>query len=100
VENLKSALYKLEDKLNEAQLKNELLAAEHRRARALHRASEVELAVNDLAFDRVKQKVSVAAALGEAKAELVNGNVEDRLASLDKRDQVERLLEQIKSRRS
>jgi phage shock protein A len=100
VENLKSALHKLEDKLNEAQLKNELLAAEHRRARALHRASEVELAVNDLAFDRVKQKVSVAAALGEAKAELVNGNVEDRLASLDKRDQVERLLEQIKSRRS
>jgi phage shock protein A len=100
VDNLKSALHKLEDKLNEAQLKNELLAAEHRRARALHRTSEVELAVNDLAFDRVKQKVSVAAALGEAKAELVNGNVEDRLASLDKRDQVERLLEQIKSRRS
>jgi phage shock protein A len=99
VENLKSALRKLEEKLTEAQLKNELLAAEHRRAKALHRTSEVELAVNELSFDRLKQKVSIASALGEAKAEMANGNVEDRLASLEKRDEVERLLEQLKSRR-
>jgi phage shock protein A len=98
VDNLKSALRKLEEKLAEAQLKNELLAAEHRRAKALHRTSEVELAVNELSFDRLKQKVSAASALGEAKAEMANANVEDRLASLDKRNQVERLLEQLKSR--
>lgn len=104
VENLKSALRKLEEKLNEAQLKNELLAAEHRRARALHKASTVELAVNgngqDVAIDRIKERVAIASALGEAKSEVANRNIEDRLAALEKRDQVERLLEQIKSRRS
>ena len=103
VENLKSALRKLEEKLNEAQLKNELLAAEHRRAKALHRASEAELAVqsvaSDLTFERLKQKVSLTSALGEAKAELLNGNAEEKLASLDKRDKVERLLDQLKARR-
>lgn len=103
VENLKSALRKLEEKLNEAQLKNELLAAEQRRARALHKAGSAELAVNgvknDLTFDRAKQKAAVEGALGEAKAEIANGNVEERLASLEKREQVERLLEEMKARR-
>jgi phage shock protein A len=103
VENLKSALRKLEEKFSEAQLKHELLAAEHRRARALQRTADAELAVNsvgsDLTFDRLKQKVSLTAALGEAQTELINGNVDERIASLDKRDKVERLLEQLKSRR-
>ncbi len=103
VENLKAALRKLEEKLNEAQLKNELLVAEHRRARALQRSSAAEMAVtgvvNQQAFERMKQKVTDASALGEATAEVAGGNVEERLAALDKRDQVERLLEQMKGRR-
>src|SRR5258707_3717708 len=38
VENLKSALRKLEQKMAEAQSKSELLIAQHRRARALNKA--------------------------------------------------------------
>src|SRR4030081_3194811 len=40
VENLKSALRKLEQKLTEAQAKAELLIAQHRRARAVGKASD------------------------------------------------------------
>src|SRR5580658_9712764 len=38
VENLKSALHKLEQKLTEAQAKSDVLIAQHRRARALNKA--------------------------------------------------------------
>src|SRR5436853_2873962 len=40
VENLKSALRKLEQKLAEANAKADLLIAQHRRARAAHRATD------------------------------------------------------------
>ena len=54
VENLKSALRKLEQKLAEANAKADLLIAQHRRARAVHRATnahtgmDVELEVRNL----------------------------------------------------
>src|SRR5947209_4864101 len=47
VENLKSALQKLDQKLAEAQAKKDLLIARHRRARAVGRASDAEFAITD-----------------------------------------------------
>ena len=44
VENLKSALRQLEQKLTEAQTKADLLIAQHRRARAIGKASDARLA--------------------------------------------------------
>ena len=41
-----------------------------------------------------------AEALGQAKAEMVNDNIEDRLAALEKEDQIEKLLNEIKARRT
>src|SRR5215470_4159568 len=61
VENLKTALRKLELKLAEAQNKSEVLIAQHRRSRALARASDARMKMGDdsktAAFDRVKHKV-------------------------------------------
>src|SRR5437899_1670107 len=61
VENLKSALHKLEQKLAEAEAKNDVLVAQHRRARALSKASEARITIGDrskaAAFDRMKRKV-------------------------------------------
>src|SRR5437016_11120346 len=60
-ENLKSALKQLEHKLAEANAKADLLLAQHRRSRALTKASAARIAVGDESkmgtFDRMKNKV-------------------------------------------
>jgi phage shock protein A len=103
VENLKSALRKLEQKLAEAQAKSDLMIAQHRRSRALNKAGDARTAFGNAsgaaAFDRMKGKVQRTEALSQAKAELNADTIEDRLASLEKQDQVERLLAELKSKR-
>ena len=103
VENLKSALRKLEQKLSEAQSKSDLLIAQHRRARALNKAVDARVAIGTsssaAAFDRMKSKVQRNEAMSQAKAELTGETVEDQLASLEKKDEVERLLADLKSKR-
>ena len=103
VENLKTALRKLEMKLAEAQNKSDVLIAQHRRARALSRAGDARLKIGDgskeAAFDRVKDKVQHEEAVSQAKTELAVDNVDDRLAALEKEDAVEKLLTEIKQRK-
>lgn len=103
VENLRSAMRKLEHKLTEAQAKSELLIAKHRRSRALTKASQARMAAHDESkmgtFDRMKNKVQGEEAMGQAMAEMANDNVEEKLASLDKDDEIERLLAEIKAKR-
>jgi phage shock protein A len=103
VENLKSALRKLEQKLAEAQAKSDLLIAQHRRARALNKAGDARVAAgnatNAAAFDRMKRKVQHNEAMSQAKAELTGDSIEDRLASLEKQDEVDRLLAELKAKR-
>ncbi len=103
VENLKAALRKLEQKLAEAQAKSDVLIAQHRRARALNKAGDARMAVGDSAhsdaFDRMRNKVQRNEAFSQAKAELSGDTIEDRLASLEKQDEVERLLAELKSKR-
>jgi phage shock protein A len=103
VENLKTALRKLDLKLAEARNKSDVLIAQHRRARALSRASDARLTIGDgskaAAFDRVKNKVLQAEALSQAKSELAVESIEDRLAALEKDEAVDKLLAEIKARK-
>jgi phage shock protein A len=103
VDNLKSALHKLEHKLAEAESKSDMLIAQHRRSRALGKASDAQMAIGDKSkvatFDRMKTKVRHEEAVSRAKAEMVDDNVEDRLAALEKQDEIEKLLKEIKARR-
>ena len=103
VESLKTALSKLEQKLTEAKAKADLLIAQHRRSRAVGKASDAHLAMGDgskaAAFDRMKRKVAHSEASSQAKAELAVDNVEDRLAALEKQDRIEQLLGELKSKR-
>jgi phage shock protein A len=104
VENLKIALRQLEGKLAEAQGKADLLIAQHRRARAVGKASDAKMAAgngaNSGTFDRMKRKVSHAEALSQAKSELAADDVEDRLAALEKEDRIEQLLAELKAKRA
>src|SRR6202020_3051672 len=103
VENLKSALRQLEQKLSEAQAKADLLIAQHRRPRAVGKASDARLAMGAggeaAAFDRMKRKVAHSQAVSEAKSEIAADNMEDRLAALEKEDRIEQLLAELKGRR-
>jgi phage shock protein A len=103
VENLKSALRQLEQKLSEAKTKADLLIAQHRRARAMGKAAEAHLEAGDgskaAAFDRRKRKVARSEALSAAKAEIAGENMEDRLAALEKGDRIEQLLAELKGKR-
>ena len=103
VESLKTALHKLEQKLAEAQSKSDLLIAQHRRSRAITKASEAQLNVGDRSkgatFDRMKDKVARSEAVSRATSQLVVDDVDDRFAALEKEDQINKLLAELKSRR-
>ena len=102
VENLKTALRKLEQKLEEAHAKADLLIAQHRRARAVGRAHDARTAIGDgsksPAFDRMKRKVAHNEAVSQAKSELGADDVEDRLTAIEKEDRIEQLLAEMKAR--
>jgi phage shock protein A len=103
VENLKSALRQLEQKLTEAEGKADVLMAQHRRARAVGKASDARLASGNgsktAAFDRMKSKVARSEAVSQAKSEIAGENIDDRLAALEKEDRIEQLLAELKTKR-
>ena len=104
VENLKTALLKLQQKLAEAQTKSDMMVAQHRRSRAMGKATDAGIAVgaesNSAAFDRMKRKVQHSEAAAQAKAELVADNVDDRFAAMEKEGEIDRMLAEIRSRRN
>jgi phage shock protein A len=104
VENLKTALRQLEQKLTEAQAKADLLVAQQRRARAVGKAQDARAAMGDgskvAAFDRMKRKVQHNEAVAQAKTELGAEDVDDRFSAMEKADRVEALLAELKAKRA
>jgi len=105
VELLRDALNKLDQKIMEAESKAELLIAQHRRSKAVGRASDASAKAGDknavAAFDRMKNKVQRESAISQAKAEIGGEDDLDRkFAKMEKEEQVERLLLEIKQRKS
>jgi phage shock protein A len=103
VENLKSALRKLDQKLSEAEAKADVLMAQQRRARAVTKASDARMAMGDRSkaatFDRMKRKVAHSEAVSEARSEIAGSDINDRLAALEKEDRIEQLLAELKGKR-
>ncbi|MGA9885501.1 MAG: PspA/IM30 family protein [Candidatus Acidiferrales bacterium] len=103
VDNLKTAMRKLEQKLAEAQAKSQLLIAQHRRSRAVGKARDAQMAMDGQSkiagFERMKQKVAREAAVSQAKTEMTADNLDDKFAMLEKEDEIERLLGEVKARR-
>ena len=104
VDTLRRALDQLEGKLSEARAKSDLLVAQHRRARALERASDAQLAIGGTGpaagFDRMQQKVQRGEAVSQAKASLVADDVDRRFDAMAKDDEIGRLLDALKARRA
>jgi len=104
VTTLKSALGKLETKLNEAQSKSDMLMAQHRRARALGRASDARMEIGSRStirtFERMKEKITVSEAVSQAKHEMVTDDVDDRFAQMERDDEVDKLLAELKAKKA
>ncbi|HLW55224.1 MAG TPA: PspA/IM30 family protein [Candidatus Angelobacter sp.] len=105
VETLKTALHKLQQKLEEALSKSEMLMAQSRRARTLDKAADARSSAaspdHSATFDRMKNKVTRQEAIGRAKTELLEedgATVEARFAQLEKEDEINRILGELKSR--
>jgi phage shock protein A len=104
VDALRRALEQLEQKLVEARQKSDVLIAQHRRARALERASDAQLVMTGTGpaagFDRMQRKVMHTEAASQAKAELVTDDVDRRFAALEQEDEIGRLLGALKARKT
>ena len=100
VQLLRDALHRLEQKMTETKAKTEVLIAQHRRARLAVRAGTANMKEfdSDAAFDRLQSKVSEADALGHGHLIAGEPNADQRLAALEKSDQVDRLLADLKAR--
>jgi len=102
VENLKTALRQLEQKLTEAKAKADLLIAQQRRARAVGKAHDARTAIGSesksAAFDRMKRKVAHNEAVSQAKSEMGAEDVENRLTAMEKEDRIEQLLAEMKAK--
>jgi len=103
VETLKSTLIKLEQKLEEAKSKRDLLLARHRRSIALTKAARAQSGLGDqskgAAFDRLGDRVNLTESVASAEVELLNDDTAERLTRLDRDTEVDRLLEDLKSKR-
>jgi phage shock protein A len=104
VDNLKSALLRLQQKMAEAESKSDMMIAQHRRARALGKATEAGNAIGDnsnaAAFDRMKSKVRRHEATAQAQADLGADDVNAKFAAMEKQEEIDRLLQEIKSKRN
>ena len=103
VETLKSALIKLEQKLDEAKSKREVLLARHRRSVALDKAAKAQVALGEgsksATFDRLKDRVHHTEATASAEMDLLHDDVAEKLNRLDRDSEVERLLTDLKARK-
>ncbi|HLK52041.1 MAG TPA: PspA/IM30 family protein [Candidatus Angelobacter sp.] len=105
VDTLKNALNKLQQKLEEAQSKSDVLVAQHRRARTLEKAADAHAKTgngsSEASFERMQRKVMRSEAMGQAKTELLaeEDDLEERLAKLEKEDEINRILHELKAKK-
>jgi len=103
VETLKGALMKLEQKLDEAKCKRDVLLARHRRSLSLGKAAHAQAILGDnsksATFDRLKDRVHHSEAVATAEVELLNDDTGERLTRLARDTELDRLLAELKASR-
>jgi len=101
-DTLKTSLKTLGDKLAEAQAKRDVLIAQHRRERMFIPPVDAQPAgeepVARPAADLFQEAATRSESLSRIKADLVGDAIENEFASLERVDQVDRLLAELKTR--
>jgi phage shock protein A len=103
VDLLRTSLRKLQQKLEEARAKSELLIARNRRSRAMLRATEARDAFeqdkHEATFGRMKRHMLEDEAVGAAHAALTAESLDDRFAVLERGERIDQLLNELKQKR-
>jgi phage shock protein A len=104
-DNLRTALRKLDQKLAETRSRCELLMAQDRRARVVSRATQTRKVIDtqekSVVLDRMKARIATHESRNEAEVELLGGDsLEDRFAALQREDQIEMLLKELKEKQA
>lgn len=102
-ELLRSTFLKLQGKLAETRSRCDLLIAQHRRARTVSKAHRVHGMIageqKTASIDRFKSRIEAQEANNHAQSMLEgNASLEDHFASLEREEQIELLLEDLKSK--
>lgn len=102
-ETLRNAFTKLQHKLEETRSACELLTARNRRARTIgkaHTAARTLHATHQTAatLNRLRSSIEQREATNTAHTLLEAETIDDRLVTLEREDQIDRLLEDLKSR--
>jgi phage shock protein A len=104
VELLRKALHDLDMKIGEAQAKADVLVAQHRRSKAVGRAMDANTKAVEVShvesFRRMEHKVAHEDAVSHAKVELAVEDVERQFEVMEREQEVDRLLQEIKARKS
>lgn len=104
-DTLRTALSRLQRRLQETQSRCELLAVEHRRARASQKATGTSPSAS-ATMARVRGRIDQAAAAGRAQQTMLvaetgtnlgEAELEERFASMEREDQIEDLLRELKA---
>ena len=99
-EALRSAFLRLQGKLAETRTRCDLLIAEHRRARMVGKAQQAHLAAGPetsaASVDRYRSRISAQQADNRAAQMLAGDTLEDRFATLERDQQIEALLLELK----
>jgi phage shock protein A len=106
-ESLRTTYNKLQSKLKETEGQCEMLVAQHRRARMVGKATAARSAAETAAtartspLGRFKARITnVEAENHVGKAMLLGETIDDRFATMERDDQVNRLLEELKQKQN
>lgn len=102
-ETLRNAFDRLQQKLHETRSTCEMLIAQHRRARTVGKANVARTMVashqRSTTLNRLRSTIQRDEATNSANHMILEGeSLDDRLSILEREDQIERLLEDLKSR--
>lgn len=102
-ELMKSSLKTLGEKLAEAKARRDLLLAQHRRARGMSKVGEAratfEYESRRMELDNLRDNLERQSDFAQARSRLFGDDVESRFASMEREDQINRLLADLKARR-
>jgi phage shock protein A len=103
VEVLKDALNALGRKISEVEGQADILIAQHRRTKAVGRAADASQKVSSTeragAFRRMNNKVMHEEAVTQAAVELSGEEIERRFEKLEREQEIERMLQELKQRK-
>lgn len=104
-ETLRTAFSKLQQKLKETESMCEILIAQHRRARAVGKAHAARKLVDaghkSVTLDRLRSRVGGHEASNAAAQTLMQGDtLEEKFSALERGDQIEALLQDLKAKQS